>query len=170
MSTVPRPVGFLYESLDELNRTIAGLSKAQAEVRPGGANSIAWTAAHVTQVLESWIVGRFIGLPRHPLLSDPAFGAGAEGISPAWREVLEAISDVHRTARGYCDSLVRADLARTVSYDGSVSYLRSTGLNLEYALLRIAAHHYVHIGEMTTIRSLLGAPIDDNRDWGQRFL
>jgi uncharacterized damage-inducible protein DinB len=165
-----RPVGLLYESLDDLERSVRGLPAALAESRPAHLSSIAWTAAHVTQMLDSWIVGRFAGQARHPLLSQPEWATGSIGTAAGWDGIAEAIETVHAAARGFCSSLTPADLLKTPPYDGSIPYLRPTGLNLEYALLRVAAHHFLHTGEITTIRSLLRHPIDDNRDWGKQFL
>jgi hypothetical protein len=54
-----------------------------------------------------------------------------------------------------------------IVYDGSIEYLRPIGLSLRYALMRIAAHHFVHVGEIVTIRSRLGHTVGDFPDWGR---
>jgi hypothetical protein len=54
-----------------------------------------------------------------------------------------------------------ADLTRTVPYDGSLLALWATGLSLRYTLARIAAHHYVHIGEIAAKRDALGHQVGD---------
>ena len=56
--------------------------------------------------------------------------------------------------------LTDGDLTRVVSYAGSVRGVRQHGhLPLRYALLRIIAHHFLHIGEIELKRRLAGPPI-----------
>ena len=58
---------------------------------------------------------------------------------------------------------------RVIPYDGSIQFLRETGLRLSYALMRIAAHHFIHAGEIVTIRSRLGHDTDSlaRPDWAR---
>jgi hypothetical protein len=168
--TMPRAVGLLLESLNDLDLALAGLPDAELVARRDGGSSFAWTAAHVTQMFESWILHQFMRRPRHSLFADPNFGAGGSGATADWPTIRDALAEVHDAARPFLDSLTNADLPRTVPYDGSIAFLRPAGLNLEYALLRIAAHHFVHASEIATIRSTLGTPIEDNRNWGKLFL
>jgi hypothetical protein len=121
-------------------------------------------------MLDSWIVARFAGLSRHPLLARHEWATGEEGNALVWDSIRTAIAAVHKSARVYCDRLSEADLSSTVPYDGSIDYLRNTGLNLEYALMRVAAHHFVHSGEIAAIRSMMGSPVEDNRQWGRQIL
>lgn len=88
------------------------------------------------------------GLPR--LLSSP----------PATREV-------RTKARQHLDSEQAMD--RTVPYDGSIEFLRETGLRLDYALMRISAHHWIHAGAIVELRSRLGHDTDQyfGPDWGR---
>jgi len=167
---MPRPVGLLYQALDDIERSIVDLPADLADRRLRGQSSIAWTAAHVTQMLDSWIVARFAGGARDPLLARRAWATGEEGAASAWDSIRTAIAAVHKSARVYCDRLSEADLSSTVPYDGSIDYLHDTGLNLEYALMRVAAHHFVHAGEIAAIRSMMGLPVEDSRQWGRQIL
>jgi hypothetical protein len=68
------------------------------------------------------------------------------------------VEEVRATARPFLLSLeTTAD--QRVPYDGSLRLAREAGfLDLRFALARIASHHYIHIGEIATVRSrLLGA-------------
>lgn len=168
--TRPRAVGLLYESFNDLDLALTGLGEAQLMERRPGASSFAWTAAHATQMFESWILHQFMGRPRHPLFSDRNFGAGGSGASGDWPTIRAAIDEVRTTARPWLDGLTAADLARSVPYTGSVANLQGRELNLEYALMRIAAHYLVHASEIVTVRSLTGRAIPDNREWGKMFL
>jgi hypothetical protein len=165
-----RAAGLLLESLHDLHLGLDGLPEKLATARPKGASSIAWTAAHVTQGLDSLILYRFAGKARDPLLSDAALGAGGTGTVSDWPALRARIAEVHAAASDFLATLTDADLARTVPYDGSIRTLRPTGINLEYALLRVAAHHFTHAGEIVAIRSAMGFPLPDNGQWGRLFL
>ncbi len=163
-------IALLYESLADLDRSVAGLSPEDATARHDGHSSIAWTVGHVTNMLDAWIVGRFAGLPLHPVLSDPKFRRGGGGEADSWPAIRSAVSEVHELARRFLESEQAADLERLIPYDGSIDYLRPVGLSLRYALMRIAAHHFVHVGEIVTIRSRLGHRIEDFPGWGQALV
>ena len=165
-----RAVGLLLESLNDLCLAIDGLPDELAIVRPEGASSIAWTAAHVTQGLDSLVLYRFGGRQRDPMLSDAGLGAGGTGTVPDWPALRAKIGEIQAAASEFLATLTDADLARTVPYDGSIASLRSVGINFEYALLRVAAHHFTHVGEIAAIRTAMGLPLPDNREWGRMFL
>ncbi len=48
-----------------------------------------------------------------------------------------------------------------IPYSGSLEYLRASGITLRYAILRMSAHHYFHIGEISTKRDRLGHSVGD---------
>ena len=64
-------------------------------------------------------------------------------------------------ARAFLQDLDEEALDVTIPYDGSLSVLHESGLNLRHALLRICAHHYFHIGEIATKRDQLGHQVGD---------
>jgi hypothetical protein len=74
---------------------------------------------------------------------------------------------VRDASRKFLDADVTLDLDRVIPYDGSIEDLRPVGLTLRYALMRISAHHFVHVGEVVTIRSQLGHKVGDFPDWGR---
>ena len=123
-----------------------------------GGSSIAWTIGHVTTMVDSWINANFQGLPPHPFISGNRFHNGGTGECDEWEEVLSAAHEVRRKARTYLDSVPPID--NVIPYAGSIELLRETGLRLSYALMRIAAHHFIHGGEIVTIRSRLGHDTD----------
>ena len=158
---------FLYESWSLLDDAVAGLALEEATTRHDGGSSIAWTIGHVTTMVDSWINVNFQGLPPHPFLAGDRFRNGGTGECDDWEGVLAATDDVRRSARLYLDSEPPIDTV--VPYAGSIEFLRETGLRLSYALLRIAAHHFIHAGEIVTIRSRLGHDTDrlSGPDWGR---
>ncbi len=163
-------IALMYESWADLDRAVSGLTPEEAKARHDGGSSIAWTLGHVTHMLDSWIIMRFQGLPPHPVISHPTFRTGGSGEAKDWPMILAGVKEVRDTARGFLDSRQEADLDSVIPYDGSIKYLRAVGLSLRYAVMRIAAHHFVHIGEVVTIRSRLGHEIEDCPEWGQNLV
>jgi uncharacterized protein DUF664 len=147
---------FMYESWAQLDRAVEGLAPSDAEARHEGASRIAWTVGHVTHMVDSWLNVKFQGLSPHPLFGDATFRSGASGDAPPWPEVVAAVEDVRQSARRLFDSEPGPSLDDRVPYDGSIPALRSAGLSLRYALMRISAHHFIHTGEIDTIRARLG--------------
>jgi hypothetical protein len=162
-------VALLYQSWEDLDHAAGGLTAEEAGARHDGASAIAWTVGHVTQMLDSWIPVRFAGGRPHSLFSQPRFRTGGSGEADDWPAILGGVREVRAAARRFLDDPA-LDLDRVVQYDGSIVALRGPGLQLRYALLRIAAHHFVHAGEIAAVRSRLGHALPDDRDWGQRLL
>ena len=158
---------FLYESWSLLDDAVAGLTPEEAPTRHDGGSSIAWTIGHVTTMVDSWINVNFQGLPPHPIIGGRQFHVGGTGEWDEWEGILAATDEVRRHARLYLDSGPPID--QVIPYDGSIQFLRETGLRLSYALMRIAAHHFIHAGEIVTIRSRLGHDTDSlaRPDWGR---
>ena len=158
---------FLYESWKNMDEAMEGLTREEATARHFGGSSISWTLGHVNQMVDSWLNVNFQRLPSHPFVSGDRFGAGGTGECDDWEEVLTATNEVRSRARDFLDAKPPLDLV--IPYKGSIAFLRETGLRLSYALLRISAHHFIHSGEIVTIRSRLGHDTDSlsGPDWGQ---
>jgi hypothetical protein len=95
------------------------------------------------------------------------FRSGAAGEAPPWAEVVAAVAEVRQSARRWLDSEPGPGLDRVVSYSGSIPFLRSTGLSPRYALMRIAAHHFIHAGEIQAVRAARGHVFAEMPDWGR---
>ena len=158
---------FLYESWSMLDEAVEGLTPEEATTRHDGGSSIAWTIGHVTTMVDSWLNVNFQGLTPHPVISGRQFSIGGTGEWGDWTGVLTAAEEVRHQARVYLDSEPPID--SVIPYQGSIQFLRETGLRLSYALMRIAAHHFIHTGEIVTIRSRLGHDTDrlGRPDWGR---
>ena len=161
-----------YESWADLYRAIEGLTAEEATTRSHRSSTVAWTLGHVTHMVDSWINVRFQGLPPHPVIDSHQFRAGGGGEALDWPTVLAAAGEVRDAARRFLDIVDEADLDRVIPYDGSIGLLRDTGLRLGYALMRITAHHYIHIGEIVTVRSRLGHATGETElpDWGRALI
>ena len=118
-------------------------------------------------MVDSWINTRFQGLSPHPVISQPVFRSGASGDANDWRSIQAAVQEARDASREFLDADPTPDLDRVIPYDGSIEALRPVGLTLRYALMRISAHHFVHVGEIVTIRSRLGHTVGDFPDWGR---
>ena len=156
----------MYRSWADIDKAVDGLTAEEATARRDAGSSIAWTAGHVAQMVDSWINTRIQGLSPHPLLSQPMFRSGDSGEADDWLAVEAAVREVRGASRRFLDADPAPDLDRMIPYDGSIEDLRSVGLSLRYALMRISAHHFVHVGEIVTIRLRLGHTVGEFPDWG----
>jgi hypothetical protein len=153
-------VGLLFEAWKDVDRVLAGLDPADA-VQSRDGSSFAWTAAHVANQVDAWINVRFQRRAPHELIGLTCFRAGGTGGADAWPAIQEGAREVRDAARTYLEDMNESDLDLTLPYDGSLSHLRESGLSLRHAVLRIAAHHYYHVGEIATKRSALGQRVGD---------
>lgn len=149
-------VGLLTVAWSDLDRALADVTEADALYQIEGGSSFAWTLAHVTNGVDSWINRRFLGLPANPLISDPRFAMGGDGTADGFQEIRAAVSAVRASARDFLLNCDASDLERTVPYDGSYPAFREHGLNLRMAILQNAMHHTFHLGEIAAKRQLLG--------------
>ena len=164
-----RLVALMYESWRNLDTVIDGLSDDEMTAQPFGGSSIAWSVGHVTNMTDSWLNVRFQGLAPNPVVSHPNFRTGGTGRCGDWPELRDAVAEVRPSGRRFLDG--GPDLGFTIPYDGSIAFLRSTGLTLWYAVARIAAHHLMHMGEIEALRTRMGRPVVDNGGaWGRGML
>ncbi len=154
-------VGLLFEAWKDTDRVLADLDPEEA-VRPlDEGSSIAWTAAHVANQVDAWINVQFQRRAAHELIGQDRFRAGGTGTADNWQAIQAGVQEVRDAARRHLEGLSERDLELVIPYEGSLSHLRESGLSLRYALLRICAHHYFHIGEIATKRSALGQRVGE---------
>ncbi len=154
-------VGLLFEAWKDMDRVLADLDPEEA-VRPlDGGSSFAWTAAHVANQVDAWINVRFQRRAPHELIGQARFRVGGTGAADDWQAIEAGVREVRDAARSYLEGLGQSDLDLVIPYDGSLEPLRESGLGLRYALLRICAHHYYHIGEIAAKRSGLGQRVGE---------
>jgi hypothetical protein len=161
--SVPRSklVGLLFEAWKDIDRALADLDPEEA-VRPlDGGSTFAWTVAHVANQVDAFINVRFQRRAPHEFVGQARFRVGGTGAADDWRAIQAGVQEVRDAARRYLEGLNEGDLDLAVPYDGSLSPLRESGLSLRYALLRICAHHYFHIGEIATKRGALGQRVGE---------
>ncbi len=151
----------LLEAWKDLDRATADLASEDAERRIGTASPISWSVAHCAEQLDSFVNARFQGRKRHRFIGREAFRFGAAGEPADWPQVQAAVAEVRDVARPYLEGLSEVDLERRLPYDGSMAALRETGMTVRYGLIRIALHHYFHIGEIVAARNALGHRVGD---------
>jgi hypothetical protein len=166
----PDLVLLMYQSWADLDHAVEGLTLEETTFQYDGGSSISWTLGHVTNMVDSWLNVRFQGLPAHSVTSDLRFRTGGSGEAKDWPVVLAGTRAVREEVCHFLDSQPAPSLERTVAYDGSIEFLHATGLQLGYALMRIAAHHFIHAGEIATVRSRMGKPVPDRPDWSRSLL
>lgn len=155
--TLPNlPVTLLLTAWDDLDRAVADVAEADMLRQIDGGSCYAWTLAHVTYGVDSWINRRFQEMPLNPVLSDPRFGYGGDGGADDWLTIRDAVADARERLRPFLSRLTDADLDRTLPYDGSYAPFRERGINLRVAIVQNAIHHVFHLGEIVAKRELLG--------------
>lgn len=153
--------GMVLEAWKDLDRATADLSSGDAGRRVGSGSPISWSVAHCTNQLDGFVSVRFQGRERHPFVGQEQFRFGALGDPADWAQVQAAVAQVREAARPYLEELTDAELDRRVPYQGSLTVLRETGVSVRYGLMRIALHHYFHIGEIVAVRNSLGHQVGD---------
>ena len=155
-----KQAGLLYEAWADLDRVTSGLDPSTATRSLEQGSSIAWAVAHVTSHLDNWINVRFAEWPPNPVTGEERFRLhGKAVLQKEWEPILTSVHEVRRRVRRYLDSSPSMDTP--VPYNGSIDDLRQTGITLRYAILRMVAHHYFHIGEISTKRDRLGHSVGD---------
>ncbi len=149
------------EAWNDLDRATADLSSEDAERRIGTASPISWSVAHCTNQLDSFVNVTFQGRERNQFIADDRFRFGAAGEPADWPQIQSAVAEVREAARPYLEGLTEAELERQLPYGGSMAFLRERGINVRYGLMRIALHHYFHIGEIASARNSLGHEVGD---------
>jgi uncharacterized damage-inducible protein DinB len=155
METAVAPLASIFElNTDLLLNCLAGLSETEAQARlPGGGNSLAFLAAHLTDTRH--VLVERLGSP----LANPLAGylADARGIDdirswPSLAEIRSAwiavSSHVGHVLASMSHEEVTQGIAHRLSLDG-------TRLGL---IAFLAQHDAYHVGQMAFVRRQLGKP------------
>jgi hypothetical protein len=155
--TLPNlPVTLLLTAWDDLDRAVVDVSDADMLRQIDGGSCFAWTIAHVTYGVDSWINRRFQKIPLNPVVMDPRFNFGGDGSADDWPAIRAAVAEVRASLRPYLRDLTDADMDLTVPYDGSYAAFKEGGINLRVAIVQNAIHHVFHLGEIVAKRELMG--------------
>ena len=153
--------GLVVDAWDDFDRVVDGLSAEDAGLQPDGQSSAAWALGHVTEHVDRLINHTLQGLDRHPVLGVDRFRMGSEGAADDWDAIRRATEEVRATARPYLESITADRLDERHEFMGGVTKALGGSLTLRYALIRIGAHHYFHIGVIACQRDLRGDSVGD---------
>ena len=160
-TTPPLIATLLVDALDDLERSLDGLTGIEAERRCPGLNPICWTVAHLAQHIDSWVNGIMAGEPAEPFLSTDRFRRGSGGEPAEWGAAQAACTRVLHKARGYLARAAGTDLEQTSPYTGNVEWLKGKPIPGKYRLARLVAHVYYHVGDITAVRATMGHSASD---------
>lgn len=156
MTSPTLPVILLRTAWDDLDRAIADVSDADMLRQIDCGSCFAWTVAHVTYGIDSWINKRFQQMSINSVIGNPRFNYCGDGAADDWPAIRDAVADVRYRLRPYLLSLTDADLDLTLPYDGSYAPFQEHGINLRVAIVQNAIHHVFHLGEIVAKRELMG--------------
>jgi hypothetical protein len=141
-------VRYLQHARREFRRAVDGMSVADSERRVGGINSVAWMVGHLAwQEQAYWLTSR-----GEAALADlDAFGGGRPEAPPQFDPLFDVWARVTSAADGWLTSLDDADLRSHLV--GRRLFERE---NIGTLLTRTSSHYYLHIGQITAVRRLLG--------------
>jgi len=158
-------VGFLLEAWDDIDRVVSGIDPKEAITQITGGSSYAWTYAHIANSTDTWINVRFQEKPPHPYIGQPHFRHGGTGVAENWQAILQGTKESRTQAARYLEDINEDELASIVihnqTFSGDLARLSETDINMRYALLRLCAHHYYHIGEIGTKRDMRKQQVGD---------
>jgi hypothetical protein len=156
----PTLVAAIFDAWTDLDRVTAGMTDEEA-VDGSHGSAYAWTVGHLANQVDGWINVRFAGSDPNPILSGDQYRFGADGRATSWADVRDSAQAVHATATKHLSTSDESDLDRTIVYPGSLPELQGRSISMRYALLRVLAHHYFHIGELASKRSGAGTSVGD---------
>ncbi|MFI5292216.1 MAG: DinB family protein [Candidatus Limnocylindrales bacterium] len=133
----------------EWRRGLRGLSGHDARRRLGPMNSISWMIGHLAWHERLIWAERAQGLTVEPILDAVATGQPAS--TPPLSTMLAAWERMVALADAYLETVTTADLEHQLPHDHrDFPYLAGTQLQ------RITYHYWVHTGEASAVRQILG--------------
>ncbi len=154
-------VGLVFDSWDDLDRVLDGVTAKEATTQRDGQSTFAWTLGHVTELVDRWINVNYLGRTPHPLIASDRWRKGTDGRADDWNAIRSGTDEVRAAARDGLRELSDDQLEATFPYTGSMERFRESGLILRYALSRIVSHNYFHIGVIACQRDMLGHSVGD---------
>lgn len=133
-------------------RGVQGISEHDAARHFGPMNCISWTVGHLAWHEHRYWVELAQGKMPFPELN--AFYAyGAPMSTPSLKEMLDTWHAATAAADKFLDGLTTEGLQADLLREG-----KSVGQTVGSALHRITYHYWYHIGEIQSIRQMLGHP------------
>ena len=152
--------GLVLEAWNDFDRVVDGIDDHDASTQLEGQSSIAWALGHVTEHVDRLVNVTLQEQERHPLLGADRFRMGSAGAAEDWTAIRAAVREVREAARPYLEGVTDRDLDTRHDFPGRIGSQLGP-LTLRYALLRIGAHHYFHIGVVACQRDRMGHSVGD---------
>lgn len=132
----------------ELRRAISGMTVTDLERRLGNLNSVAWIVGHLAWQEQSY----FLTSRGQPSVAElEGYGHGEADPDVAFPPLFAAWESVTIAADAWLNGLDDAALRQHV--EGSRLFEVE---NIGSLLTRVIGHYYLHIGQITAVRKMLG--------------
>jgi DinB superfamily len=129
---------------------LASVSEEDGARHFGPMNCISWIVGHLGWHEHRCWLERAQGKMLFPKLNE-TYAGGAPMSTPSLKEMLVIWHSVTQAADPYLDGLTTGSLQADLLRDG-----QSVGQSIGSALRRITYHYWYHIGEIQSIRQMLG--------------
>jgi hypothetical protein len=134
----------------EWRRGLARLTEEEGARHFGQMNSIGWIVGHLAWQEQRYLLIRPQGILLVPQLQE-SFAFGAPMSTPSLKQMLKTWSKISKATDLFLDSLRTTDLQKDLPLNG-----RSSGQTQGDAIRRMTYHYWFHIGEIQSIRQMLG--------------
>ena len=134
----------------EWRRGLTRLTEEDASHHCGQMNSISWIVGHLAWQEQRYLLLRPQGLALIPELQTE-FAFGAPMTTPSLATTLKAWRKITRASEPFLDSLTTSSLMKDLPLNG-----KSVGQTQGDAIRRMTYHYWFHIGEIQSIRQMLG--------------
>ena len=135
----------------EFLRGLEGVTEADGARHFGQMNCISWIVGHLTLHAQRSFLQRPQNIILFPKLNE-VFAYGAPMSTPSFKEMLDTWHAVTQASDPYLDSLTMEILQTELLLDG-----KSVGQTRGSVLHRITYHYWFHLGEILSIRQMIGA-------------
>ena len=134
----------------ELLRGLEGVTEEDGARHFGQMNCISWIVGHLTWHEQRTFLQRPQDIVLFPKLNE-VFAFGAPMSTPSFQEMMETWRAVTKVADSYLDSLTTDILLTDLLLNG-----KAVGQTRGSALQRIIYHYWFHMGEVSSIRQMIG--------------
>jgi len=134
----------------EWRRGLTGVTEKEGARHFGQMNSIGWIVGHLTWQEQRYLLFRNQGVLLAPEIQEE-FYSGAPMSTPSLAKMLKAWREVTKASEPFLDSLTTKGLRKDLPLNG-----KSVGQSQGSAILRMTHHYWFHIGEIQSIRQMIG--------------
>ena len=134
----------------EWRRGLAGVTEKDGARHMGQMNSIGWIVGHLAWQEQRYLLYRNRGIMLAPEIQKEFF-SGAPMSTPSLAKMLRMWRTITEATDPFLDSLTTKGLQKDLPLNG-----KSVGQTQGDAIRRMTYHYWFHIGEIQSIRQMLG--------------